>query len=171
MILGACCKGRRTSKLALRGRKRPDWIHTPLPCCDPHAPQRTSRPGIREMPESAVPLDPPSSRVFLRKWRTSGYRWQRSRELRQCDEKAGEDFRSPLALFHPLFSSILTAQIQIRHPPASLLRSKAMAGASSPIVMRSSAAVVAGVPSPSSPTSVLLDPLPVCVRKFKPWMW
>jgi hypothetical protein len=38
-------------------------------------------------------------------------------------------------------------------------------------VMDGVAAVIAGVPSPFSLTSILLDPLPMSVRKLKPWMW
>jgi hypothetical protein len=47
-----------------------------------------------------------------------------------------------------------------------LSRCKTMSEASSPVVTRSSAAVGAGVPSPSLPTSVMLDPLLVSAKKL-----
>jgi hypothetical protein len=70
----------------------------------------------------------------------------------------------------PLFSPPPKSKPAI--PPNRALplrRSKAMAGACAPTVMRSSVVPFADVPSPSSPIRV--DPLRVAVRTLKPWLW
>jgi hypothetical protein len=130
------------------------------------AAQSMSEAGLGEMLESSISLEPLSSRAFLRTRRTSGYRRWRWHKLRLCTKKRQKNFGHRQLKFAPLFSPSLTVKIQIHHPspnrPLLLHRSKAMAGASLPAVMRSSTMVFAGVPSPSSLTSVWVDPLQVC---------
>jgi hypothetical protein len=98
-------------------------------------------------------------------WRTSG----RDGANSVAPKKRWEIF-GHCPNFASLFSSTLIAEIQIHHFPLvdlfTLSRSKVVAGASSPSMTRSSVAAVAGMPSPSSLTYVLLDHLLVFVRNL-----
>jgi hypothetical protein len=131
-------------------------------------PRSSSRPG----PDSFVSSEPPSSSVISTTMCTSVWKQWRWRELWQVLKMRRENFGHRPPKFAP-YLVVLSPQVfkttTPTPPPVKLFplsRSMATSGPSSLAMMRSLVAVGDSVPSPSSPTSVPLDPLSVSARKL-----
>jgi hypothetical protein len=110
--------GRMTSKQALWSRKRRDWMFSLCPRCGLHRPESTSEPAARGTPESAVPQSHPRLLLFRERGVRADAGGGDAASSGGATKKWWEIFGHRPPYFDPLFSSILTAQIQIHHSPS-----------------------------------------------------